>query len=271
MFPWLTRCTFRYLKHRSELLKRFGQKCLHTSRHTRHWSLFVVVHPQHHSTNLEGWIPTSGETFCESAGRTDRGITYFCWYRGGFIWRYRHTHTHIYIYIYTIWFTRPSPHHRLSRQGYIATFVLQVSLASFLGVFMIFGLGFTSFFRMHELWRRSRPGVLALSDRNGSYGEVAVAMFLGWMIHPGNINGWNLQPSPIFCKENDLNHTPMIMFQPLIFQGVVISHDLSFNEGIIWDSDFHWIHDPTLVAVCVQMYICMWKEHYWLLATCNQL
>lgn len=32
----------------------------------------------------------------------------------------------------------------------------KVSLASFLGVFMMFGLGFSSFFRMHELWRRSR-------------------------------------------------------------------------------------------------------------------
>lgn len=43
--------------------------------------------------------------------------------------------------------------------------VEKVSLASFLGVFMIFGLGFTSFFRMHELWRRSRLEAVDLSER----------------------------------------------------------------------------------------------------------
>lgn len=40
--------------------------------------------------------------------------------------------------------------------AYVILPVEKVSLASFLGVFMIFGLGFSSFFRMHELWRRSR-------------------------------------------------------------------------------------------------------------------
>eukprot|EP00913_Durusdinium_trenchii_P000242 g221.t1 len=40
--------------------------------------------------------------------------------------------------------------------AYVILPLAKVSLASFLGVFMIFGLGFTSFFRMHELWRRSR-------------------------------------------------------------------------------------------------------------------
>ena len=37
---------------------------------------------------------------------------------------------------------------------------------------------------------------------------------------PWKMNGWNLQPSPMKRKENDLNQTSMIMFQPLIFQGV---------------------------------------------------
>ena len=40
--------------------------------------------------------------------------------------------------------------------AYVILPVAKVSLASFLGVFMMFGLGFSSFFRMHELWRRSR-------------------------------------------------------------------------------------------------------------------
>ena len=40
-------------------------------------------------------------------------------------------------------------------------------------------------------------------------------------ITPWKINGWNLQPSPMNIKENHLNQTSMIMFQPLIFQGVV--------------------------------------------------
>jgi len=29
---------------------------------------------------------------------------------------------------------------------------------------------------------------------------------------PWKINGWNLQPSPVNRKENDLNQTSMIMF-----------------------------------------------------------
>ena len=32
-----------------------------------------------------------------------------------------------------------------------------------------------------------------------------------WKIHPGRLNGWNLQPSPMKRKENDLNQTSMIM------------------------------------------------------------
>ena len=34
------------------------------------------------------------------------------------------------------------------------------------------------------------------------------------------MNGWNLQPLPIFRKENDLNQTSMIMCKMLIFRGV---------------------------------------------------
>ena len=33
------------------------------------------------------------------------------------------------------------------------------------------------------------------------------------------INGWFTYKSPFFRKENDLNQTSMMMFQPLIFQG----------------------------------------------------
>ena len=49
--------------------------------------------------------------------------------------------------------------------------------------------------------------------RNIPYGEI----FTPW-----KINGWNIQPSPMKRKENDLNHPPPwgIMFQPFIFQGV---------------------------------------------------
>ena len=32
-----------------------------------------------------------------------------------------------------------------------------------------------------------------------------------WKIHPKRLNGWNLQPSPMKRKENDLNQTSMIM------------------------------------------------------------
>ena len=40
------------------------------------------------------------------------------------------------------------------------------------------------------------------------------------MVTPWKNNGWNLQPSTIKRKENDLNQTSMIMCKMLIFQGV---------------------------------------------------
>ena len=194
-------------------------------------------------------LETSGETFCESAGITDCGIIYFCWYRGGFIWRY----LHFCIILVTSWFTRPSPHHRLSTQGSLPTFdVLQVSLASFLGVFMIFGLGFTSFFRMHELWRRSR-------------GEPW-RLFFGWMIHPGRLTAGTYNHHPFFERKM-IWTTPLWLCSMLIFQGVVMSHDLSFNEGIIWDSDSHWIHWFSCMRANVHLNV----KGKLLLATCNQL
>ena len=37
-------------------------------------------------------------------------------------------------------------------------------------------------------------------------------------VTPWKMNGWNLQPSAMKRKENDLNQTYIIMFQPLIFR-----------------------------------------------------
>ena len=42
----------------------------------------------------------------------------------------------------------------------------------------------------------------------------------GWFDTPWKINGWNLQPSPFFRKENDLNQTFMRTCSMLIFRGV---------------------------------------------------
>ena len=37
---------------------------------------------------------------------------------------------------------------------------------------------------------------------------------------PWKMNGWNLQPSPMKRKENDLNQTSILVFQPFIFRGL---------------------------------------------------
>ena len=44
--------------------------------------------------------------------------------------------------------------------------------------------------------------------------------FFSCIVTPWKSNGWNLQPSPMQRKENDLNQTSMILFQPFIFRGV---------------------------------------------------
>ncbi|CAE7335401.1 unnamed protein product [Symbiodinium pilosum] len=49
--------------------------------------------------------------------------------------------------------------------AYLLLPVQQVSPATFLGVFLLFGLGFTSIFRMQEVWRRSRNEAEDYSDR----------------------------------------------------------------------------------------------------------
>ena len=68
-----------------------------------------------------------------------------------------------------------------------------------------------------DWWRSKASGLL---DR------------IGWCHYTlEDFHGWNIQTTH-FDKENDLNQTSMIMFQPLIFQGVLWSY-LFFGKGII--------------------------------------
>ena len=48
---------------------------------------------------------------------------------------------------------------------------------------------------------------------------------------PWKMNGWNLQPSPIFRKENYLNQTSMIMCKMLIFRGVKMIDNPTIDLG----------------------------------------
>ena len=45
------------------------------------------------------------------------------------------------------------------------------------------------------------------------------------------MNGWNLQPSPMKTKENDLNQTSILVFHPLIFRGVICTKKANPKTG----------------------------------------
>ena len=65
-----------------------------------------------------------------------------------------------------------------------------------------------------------------------------------YSLTPWKMNGWNIQPSPMKRKENDLNQTPMIMFQPLIFQGVPWWGKVAFSKNTLFLTSSHVRNTP---------------------------
>ena len=66
----------------------------------------------------------------------------------------------------------------------------------------------------------------------GGWGKIQVLQTKKQGKHtPWKMNGWNLQPSPMKRKENDLNQTSIIVFHPLIFRGVICTKKGSPKTG----------------------------------------
>ena len=120
--------------------------------------------------------------------------------------------------------TIPKSHKELP--GIFFSKILPTVLFDFLGL-PKWNMSFGSMFLFHSVF------IHFLTPRDESLGQA----------HHGNslnfreMNDWNLQPSPMKRKANDLNQTDRIMFPPLTFRGVTIKDrhpDLCLKKTIKW-------------------------------------
>ena len=93
-----------------------------------------------------------------------------------------------------------------------------------------------NFWRKIHVFRRSGGGN---TTREPTWPKFSADPFRGqggcWrskdFFHPGKINGWNLQPSPMNRKEHDLNRTSRELCSMLIFRGVAWERFWRRGEG----------------------------------------
>ena len=103
---------------------------------------------------------------------------------------------------------------------------------------------------MPSLWRSAPMQVFTICNKVlARFGGTLVGM----VAPPWKMNGWNLQPSPIFRKKNDLNLTSRELCSMLIFTGVIgfcypFSHHPWFSGKIgplnFQGNDSYWRDPP---------------------------
>ena len=104
---------------------------------------------------------------------------------------------------------------------------------------------------MPSLWRSAPMQVFTICNKVlARFGGTLVGM----VAPPWKMNGWNLQPSPIFRKKNDLNQTSRELCSMLIFTGCYwillpkISHHPWFSGKIgplnFQGNDSYWRDPP---------------------------